>query len=397
MVEFAEDTVPASAPKPVADIPAPPTPTKPAVLAAGISASAVEGDAGELAITTPNIRVAANGIAFDFDTNTKANVVVESTHTYGVEGGTPWLLRPGQRAVVENQQSVKWSAVPLVPEIEPDPVNTSLVPIALDTPHVSELLEAVLSYEEETFGPIEASLQNVEGKWAPTETISEEHLALYRNAVWSTAPDGTAVGRVPLDVFRVAVWAVTADFTVLEVADWIRSTETIEIKEAVSKAQGLIARAVPILTKAGFDHRVVSAQFAQFSFNRGVLAFQRGDLKGAVHHFNRAISLERTLLSAHYNLGVTYYRAARYQDAADAFLVASGIDGAPVDVFFNRGAALYRVGDLMGAARAFRKVLEQIPTDEAAKSWLQKADPEGKTAPPKKKKRKKRRRRRRRK
>ena len=149
-----------------------------------------------------------------------------------------------------------------------------------------------------------------------------------------------------------------------------------------------------ILAKAGFDHRVVSAQFGQFSFNRGVLAYERGDLKGAVHHFNRAITRERTLLAAHYNLGVTYYRAGRFQDAADAFLVASGIDGAPANVFFNRGASLYRLGDLLGAARAFRKALALTPGDEEAKSWLQKADPEAKTAPPKKKKKKRRRRRR---
>jgi len=399
LVEFAEDLAPATAPAPTTATPTPESkpakPKAPAVLAPGLSTAAVDAEGPAPKITTPAIVVVAGGVELTFDASAKTRVTIESSHTYGATERTPWLLRPGQWAVVDGQQKVVWEAVTLTPELDLDTAGTPLEAVLLEAPHVSTLLDAVIAYEREIYGPVAASLQEVDGKWAPTETISEDHLALFRGAHWSTGPDGTAVGRLPLDVFRVALWALTANFTVLEVADWIRSTETIEIKDAVTKAQGLVARAGPVLAKAGFDHRVVSAQFGQFNYNRGILAYQRGDLKAAVHHFERAISMERTLMAAHYNLGVTYFRAARYQDAADAFLVASGIDGAGADVFFNRGAALYRVGNLLGAARAFRKVLEMMPEDESAKSWLQKADPEGKTAPPPKKKKKKRRRRRR--
>jgi len=404
LVEFAEDSAPAAPTEPAPTEPAAATPTPtpakpkaPAVLAPGLSTAAVDAEGPAHTITTPTIVAVAGGVELMFDASAKTMVGIESSHTYGAMNRAPWLLRPGQWAMVDGQTKVVWEAVTLTPEIQTDAPGTPLEAVPLDAPQVRAFLDAVVAYERETYGPVAGSLQQVDGKWAPAETISEEHLALFRGALWSTGRDGSAEGRLPLDVFRVALWAVSADFTVLEVADWIRSTETIEIEDAVTKAQGLVGRAGPVLAKAGFDHRVISAQFAQFNYNRGILAYQRGDLKAAVHHFDRAISRERTLMSAHYNLGVTYYRAARYQDAADAFLVASGIDGAGADVFFNRGAALYRVGNLLGAARAFRKGVELTPEDEAAKSWLQKADPEGKTAPPPKKKKKRRRRRRRRK
>ena len=391
IVELAEDLEPPPPPLP----PPPKAPETPAVLAPGISAIAVDPEGPALEITTPSVSVVAGGVELAFDTNAKARVAVESTHVYGAEGAAPMVLRPGQWATVEGKMKVVWDAVPLSPD-GVSPPGTRLQAAPLESVPVGDLLSAVASFEGSVLGGVAASMQQVAGEWAPKEGIADEDLALSRWVEWSTAPDGTARGRIPLDVFRFALWAVTANFTVLDITDWIRSNATIDMKEAVTTAQSLVSRVVVVLARAGFEHRVVSVQFPQFSFNRGVAAYERGDFKGAVHHLERAIARERTLMAAHYNLGITYYRAGRLQDAADAFLVATGFDAASADVFFNRGATLYRLGDLLGAARAFRKVLALTPDDEESKTWLQKADPEGKTAPPPPKKKKKRRRRRRR-
>jgi tetratricopeptide (TPR) repeat protein len=198
---------------------------------------------------------------------------------------------------------------------------------------------------------------------------------------WSRDAAGQVRGRMPRDAVRFAVLAVTAGYTIQETADWLRLHRQMDMNPGIAAAWDVSKPTEYILERAGLNHRVFSPNHALFQFNQGVVAFRKSDLEGAEKFFRKAMDLDPQFVPARHNLGVTLYRAGKYDEASEAFLMATGMAKAGPDDFYNRGATLFRLGDKLGAARAFRRVLELNPRDPDAGSWIEKADPEGRTKP----------------
>lgn len=325
-------------------------------------------------------------------------LLVDAGPTFFTRRGEAFVLRPNQRAVVWPPEStVTFAALPLDPEQRPRPAGLGLRVALAQDPALIGVLRAVQRIEAGDAQRLTRYLDQDGDRWVVKTFVRNEDTRVAGWMNWSTGPDGKPQGRLPLDAVRFALYAVAPGYRIHDVADYLRLKRKMDLEPAIAAAREIAQQAEFIIERAGLDHRVFGPQHAEYHYNRAHAAFDAGDLERAEALFRKAISMRTEMVEAHFNLGVTLYRAGKYQAAADALLIASGIAGAPADVWYNRGAALYRAGDLLGAARQFRAALEKQPEHADAKAWLEKADPEGKTAPPPPKKKKKRRRRRRRK
>lgn len=253
---------------------------------------------------------------------------------------------------------------------------------ALDSPALLTLLRTLQSIEAEDAPRLARHLTPQGDGYAVETGVRNRDAKLAAWMDWRKGPDGQPRGRFPVDPVRFALYAVTADYILDTVVNWMRVQRSLDLDPAVQAAWAIAEPTEYLLERAGFEFRIFSPRHAEYHANHGVALFNVGDLEGAEKACRIAIQKRPELVEAHAGLGVVLYRAGKYEDAANALLIASGIEGASADVFFNRAATLYRTGDLMGAARALRGVLSRTPDDADAEAWLAKADPEGKTAPP---------------
>lgn len=298
-------------------------------------------------------------------------------------GGGAFVPVPNQRAVVTPPgASVEFEVLPLFPAPPRPAAGTALTAGLTADPALLAVLRTVQRIEAEDVERLRRYVKPAGDGFAVETIVRNEDTRVAEWMVWRPDARGRPVGTLPRDAVRFAIFAVTAGYTIQDVADWLRTHRSLDTEPAIAAAREQVRQAEFVLERAALGFRTLGPRHAEFNFNRGVAAFEASDLARAEGLFRTAIELQATLWPAHYNLGVTLYRAGRYADASNAFLIASGIEGATAAVFFNRGATLFRMGDLAGAARQFRKALDLDGADEAAKAWLAKADPEGKTAPP---------------
>lgn len=297
--------------------------------------------------------------------------------------GTPYIAVPNQRGVAPPPKTaVTFDLLPLRPEPDRPTPGAPLTAALTSDPALLAVLRTVQRIEAEDVERLRRYVRREGDGWQVKTIVRNEDVRVAGWMEWRTGPSGRAVGTLPRDAVRMAIFAVTAGYTIQDIADWLRTRRGMDMEPAIERARALARQSEFILERAGLEHRTLSPRHAEFNYNRGVAAFDIGDLERAEKLFRAAIEQRPEMLDAHYNLGVTLYRAGKYPEASSAFLIASGIEGAPARVFYNRAATLYRMGDLLGAARQLRKALERAPDDADAQAWLAKADPEGKTAPP---------------
>lgn len=298
-------------------------------------------------------------------------------------GGAAFVPVPNQRAVLDvPQNTVKFEALPLDPDQPVPPAGTALTAVLTNEAGVLAVLRTVQGLEA-LDGPRLRRYLRPEGAGFVVDTrVKNRDVDLANWMVWSADPTGAAQARFPRDDIRFALHAVTAGYTIQQVADWLRLARGLALEPAMAAAWEHAHRTEFLLERAGLNHRVFSPNHADFHFNRGVDAYLLGDLPTAEKAFEKA---EETLagdIQARFAKGVVQYRAGRFDEAGATFLVATGLPGAGADVFYNRGAVAFRQGDKLNAARNFRRALELEPQHPEATVWLHKADPEGRTAPP---------------
>lgn len=105
----------------------------------------------------------------------------------------------------------------------------------------------------------------------------------------------------------------------------------------------------------------MSAIDAQNWLRRAVAADAAGDTATAEHAFQQALSRDPDLIDARFGLGVTYFRSARYGEAAielQAVLAAGAADAVTCMLL---GKSLYLTGAFSQSAEAFKHALRSMP------------------------------------
>jgi tetratricopeptide (TPR) repeat protein len=297
-------------------------------------------------------------------------------------GGAAFVPVPNQRAVLEAAEStVQFEALPLSPDQPELPAGSALKGVLTNEAGVLAVLRTMQGLEALEGPRLRRYLGRTEAGFAVDTRVNNRDVDLARWMRWTADSEGAAQATFPRDALRFALHAVTADYTIQQVADWLRLHRGLQLEPAMAEAWQQAHRTEFLLERAGLNHRVFSPNHADFHFNRGVDAYLLGDLAGAEKAFAKAEEASAGDVQARFAKGVAQYRAGRFDEAGATFLVATGLAGATADVFYNRGAVAWRQGDKLNAARNFRRALELEPKHPEATVWLHKADPEGRTAP----------------
>ena len=104
--------------------------------------------------------------------------------------------------------------------------------------------------------------------------------------------------------------------------------------------------------------------------NLGLALFQRGNLTGAVQHFEQAVRIMPDYADAHYNLGNALERAGKGKDAIGHYEQALRIDPDMADAHNNLGAALLQAGKLDSAIEHYSEAVRIKPDFAEAHSNL---------------------------
>jgi predicted TPR repeat methyltransferase len=108
------------------------------------------------------------------------------------------------------------------------------------------------------------------------------------------------------------------------------------------------------MAKLPDDHAVD----AQSWLRRAVAADAAGNVEGAEHAFLQALACDAGLIDARFGLGVTYFRAARYCDAATELRAVGAADAATCMLL---GKSLYLTGQFSASVEAFELAQQSMP------------------------------------
>ena len=106
-------------------------------------------------------------------------------------------------------------------------------------------------------------------------------------------------------------------------------------------------------------------------FNLGLIRAQTGDVGGARDAFGRAATLDPDLVPAHIQLGTLYLRAELFEDAIPHFRNAIVADSTNPSAYGSLGMAHLQLGHTAQARELFERVLELDPTNEGARTLLE--------------------------
>ena len=112
--------------------------------------------------------------------------------------------------------------------------------------------------------------------------------------------------------------------------------------------------------------------------NLGVALERRGRIPDAATAFERGALEDATLPQLHKNLGDSYYRSGRYDDALESYLRA--VKHRPnlgADVYLKLGNLRYRRQEREEANRCWKRALELEPTNQIARTNLETAGKAG--------------------
>jgi hypothetical protein len=321
-------------------------------------------------------------------------LLVDAGALFVAADGAAWYPVPNQQIILDApRKSVALEVLPLTPDTDEPAAGTPLSAVWSNDAGVIAVLRTAHRIEAEDTRRLKRYLRPAGDGYEVATAVQNQDVRLARWMAWDKDLAGQPRGRLPRDAIRIAVFAVSAGYTITETTDWIRSHRAMDMEPAVADAWKLAPQVELILERAGLNHRVFSPEHADFHFNVGVKAYRHNDLKKAESAFRAAIDRRNKMVTAHFNLGVTLYRAGRYDEASEAFKLAGGFAAADGDTYYNKGATLFRLDRRLDAARAFRDALKKNPQDPDAARWLAIADPDDvtKPKPPKKRRRRSRR------
>jgi tetratricopeptide (TPR) repeat protein len=127
---------------------------------------------------------------------------------------------------------------------------------------------------------------------------------------------------------------------------------------------------------AGREARILAQASSESSndpaviFREGKEAMQSGQLAVAEADFRRVLVLDPKSGSAHINLGVTYMREKRWDDALTELHAAQALSPDQPGILLNIGLVYYRKNDFAAAVEPFSATLRQQPGSQQARYLL---------------------------
>lgn len=105
----------------------------------------------------------------------------------------------------------------------------------------------------------------------------------------------------------------------------------------------------------------------QFLYDSGLKALKKSDLANAERYFAAAIAAREDFVAAWIQLGITWDKSNRLQEATDAFRMAVHLEPHNVDALYNLGIALSKSGHEEEALKYFSDAATKSDTPQIAK------------------------------
>lgn len=105
----------------------------------------------------------------------------------------------------------------------------------------------------------------------------------------------------------------------------------------------------------------------QFLYDSGLKALKKSDLANAERYFAAAIAAREDFVAAWIQLGITWDKSNRLQEATDAFRMAVHLEPHNVDALYNLGIALSKFGHEEEALKYFSDAATLSPSADIAK------------------------------
>ncbi len=206
--------------------------------------------------------------------------------------GADYVLVPNQRHVVQKARSqVVLEAVPLLPN-KPEPApGATLEFVRSNSAGVLAVLRTVQKIEAEDAKKLRRYLRKGPQGYEVAANVVNRESRLARWMTWTEGPDGQPAGELPRSMIMFALWAVTADGTIGDIADWLRRTRKMDMEPAIKAAWPFAQQAEYLLERAGLNYRVFSPAHVDYHLNVGLEAFRRNDLIAAKKAFKEAARL----------------------------------------------------------------------------------------------------------
>ena len=118
------------------------------------------------------------------------------------------------------------------------------------------------------------------------------------------------------------------------------------------------------------------AQTVRSHINEGNKRYEKGDYTDAEAAYKKALEKDATSKEAQFNLGNSYYKQQRFDEAMRSYANAGTAMKAANDraaALYNLGNALYRANKFQESAEAYRQALRLNPNDEDARYNFQMA------------------------
>ncbi|MCL4538508.1 MAG: tetratricopeptide repeat protein [Bacteroidetes bacterium] len=113
-----------------------------------------------------------------------------------------------------------------------------------------------------------------------------------------------------------------------------------------------------------------SAQSVRSSVNKGVNLYDAGKYAGSETEFKKGLEKSPDNFQAHFNLGDSYYKQGKYQDALNSYLAAlpnAKSNALKSLVYHNIGNSLLKDKKIKESIEAYTKALRLNPNDQATK------------------------------
>ena len=150
------------------------------------------------------------------------------------------------------------------------------------------------------------------------------------------------------------------------------TTDPLAVNENQPDVPTPVVNAVPVADVISVRSMQLPAGAIK-EFRRSEKCIGAGDFSGAVQHLQKALKADPNFVEAHNNLGASYLRLSRYQDAIGEFEAAIALDQKMVAPYRNMSLGLFSLRRYAEAEAAARQALALNPKQVAAQYSLGRA------------------------